>query len=167
MVLPWGWMGTSQPLDDTQVTTVIGNVFPASQYTIDEIDKVRPAAAPHRCEAAHLRVSSSRSQCIACFLLVRQAHADYCSQLKELYDTYKDRCGMGDRPFVLIGKDFYDKDIIPQVFRRLGVHTSHVIPNTTQHRIEVREIAEQKRLARKKRLEALEAEREEMLSESD
>ena len=34
---------------------------------------------------------------------------------------------------MLVGKDFHDKDTVARLFRRLGVHTSHIIPNTETH----------------------------------
>ena len=97
------------------------------------------------------------------FLSDCQAHADYCASLKSLYDEYKDRYNDG-KPLVFIGKDFHDSDIIPTVFRRLGVHTSHVIPGTVQHRIELKQFAEEKRKEKVQRLQALEDERNEMIN---
>lgn len=131
MVIPSGWFGTNQPLDQSQVHTVIGTPFPASQYSLEEIDR---------------------------------AHADYCAVLKNLYDTYKDEYNDG-KPLVFIGKDFHDRDVIPSVFRRLGVHTSHVIPGTTLHKVEIQEYTQRKRVENLQRLEALEAEKAGLLNQ--
>jgi 1-acyl-sn-glycerol-3-phosphate acyltransferase len=132
MTIPFGWLGTNQPLDDTNVYTVVdGTPFPASQYSLEEIDK---------------------------------AHADYCAHLKRLYDTYKDIYNEG-RPLVFIGKDFHDQDDISKAFRRLGVHTSHVIPGTVDHKQELAQIAEQKKRLVQQKLEALEAQK--MLADAE
>jgi len=120
MVIWWGWWGTNQPLDaHTQVHTVVGKPFPASQYSLEELDK---------------------------------AHVDYCQKLKALYDEYKHQFGMGDKPLVFIGKDFHDRDLIPQVFRRLGVHTSQAIPNTIRHKMEIQIMKQAKRERREREI---------------
>jgi len=124
MVIWSGWMGTSQPLDDTQVYTVLGPVFPASQYSLAELDK---------------------------------AHADYCAALQRLYDAHKAQFGMADVPLVFIGKDFHDNDVPSRVFRRLGVHTSHVIPGTEPHKQQLREIQMVKRHLRNQEAAAAQA----------
>ncbi len=44
---------------------------------------------------------------------------------------------------------FLFRAVPSQVFRRLGVHTSHVIPGTTQHWEELKLIDQQKREAKR------------------
>lgn len=182
MIIWWGRFGTNQPLDDSPVNTVIGTPFPASQYTLDEIDKVSACVRQRRWQERHCEerrilsaIWSDLLHSAVCTLLSSdrpcspplQAHADYCTCLKNLYDTYKDQFGQGDMPLVFVGKDFQDRDVVPQVFRRLGVHTSHAIPNTVHHRVELREIAEKRRRETQLKLDAIEAERERLLAQSE
>jgi hypothetical protein len=68
---------------------------------------------------------------------------------------------------VFIGKDFHDKDIPSQIFRRLGVHTSHVIPGTTLHREEVRDIQARKREAKMRQREQVQQDAESMAQEGE
>jgi len=184
MVIWWGWWGTNQPLDaHTQVHTVVGKPFPASQYSLEELDK----AHVDYCQKLKALYDEYKHQfgmgdkplvfigSVSCintaffwimhlsrFCISIHLSIHYSSMLLILF--FINSYVLFFVSFVWFffpasfpgtdgsSKDFHDRDLIPQVFRRLGVHTSQAIPNTIRHKMEIQIMKQAKRERREREI---------------